>query len=156
MRTTKFQTLTFLVVSLFIIGCTHEDSYERAMKKTLNSYFQEHLKDPSSLKDLEITYAQLTSDDVRPAWQEQMDAPDEVIPELYYISLEGRSDGAVMIVSYRAKNSFGAYGQDMEAFKYFPERSDYIKEPAKLIPLAENEGFLIKSMLYSPSKKEIK
>ena len=140
------------VFAIFALGsCSEEVQYERTLKKSVKHYLTENLKDPSSLKDLEITYAILSQKDIKSFYekqrQEYIENPLEVKSP---ISVKG--EATIVMIQYRAKNSFGAYNKDIQTFRYWYP----LPYPDALKPIDKHEAYLFDAMLRSSNKKVIK
>ncbi|MCQ2302198.1 MAG: hypothetical protein MJZ94_06190 [Bacteroidales bacterium] len=151
LNVTRF--VVFLLGIFVFSGCSEDSRYEKSLKKSINLYLDKNLKDPTSLKDLKITYAFLSQEDIDVFHDKQLEKyktnPSETVLPLATIHVDKE---AIVLIDYRAKNSYGAYDQGMEAFKYFPFGNEWID----LQPLEKSELYLVDAMLNSSNKKSLK
>ena len=152
-----FYVLFAVVISIALTTCTEDSKVDRKTKKEVKKYLQENLKDPDSLKDLVITYAPLTDEEIRNAWLKAMDdyesGKSDKLPALYITAFDGTRNNAVIMLKYRAKNSLGGYVNDLQVLKY---SEDYSGKNVTLRPVLNDELYLFDAMLYSSKKKELK
>lgn len=109
---------TLAIVAMLFASCADMflSEEERLVKKHITMYLEENLHDPSSLTDLEITYAVLTKDALDSLYYANIDEAIAKGERLGYPV--GIQDDYVVILEYRAKNAYGAYrkGEDIVIF----------------------------------------
>ena len=145
--------LLVTIVFIAFSSCSEEAQYEKALKKAVIQYLNKNLKDPGSLKDLEISYAILSQEEIDAFRDKQLEEykanPSET--EFPLATLANEKE-AIVLVKYRAKNSFGAYDKGLDAFKFLP----FGNELLDLQSLKKYELYLLDAMYHSPNKKELK
>ena len=151
LRRKKFILFPLLLLCIFYESCSESERYERKLKRDVMHYLDKHLKDPSSLKDLEIDYAILPEEEQRPFFENQLVDYKNGNSTVYPISPS--SETVVVVIKYRAKNSFGAYIQDFEALEYNPSFSSDLM---RIRPLNDSQSYCLKAMLKSPNRKKIR
>lgn len=109
---------TLAIVAMLFASCADMflSDEERLVKKHITMYLEENLHDPSSLKDLKITYAKMTLDALDSLYYENIDEAIAKGERLGYPV--GIQDDYVVILEYRAKNAYGVYrkGEDIVIF----------------------------------------
>lgn len=116
--------ITLAIVAMLFASCADMflSEEERLVKKHITMYLEENLHDPSSLTDLEITYAVLTKDALDSLYYANI---DEAIAKGEHLGYPGGIEGDyAVILEYRAKNAYGAYrkGEDIVIFDEFSAR----------------------------------
>ena len=148
---TGIKILFVTLVVIVLNSCSEKTKYERTLKNSIKQYLNENLKDPSSLKDLEITYAILSQKEINNFYEKQhkeyIEKPLEVKSPI-----KVRGEAAIVMIQYRAKNSFGAYNKEIQTFRYWYP----LPYPDALKSIDEHEAYLFDAILKSSNKKVIK
>lgn len=106
--------LSLLLLCIVMMACDGLTTEERDIKKHITMYLEDNLHDPSSLKDLEITYA-IVTDTVHDLCLAAISRGEKAD---YAGSVEGH---VIAIIEYRAKNAYGTYrkGEDIVTYNDF-------------------------------------
>ena len=151
-----FYLTIIALVGFTLTSCETGTPADKNIKKEVKQYLKKNLKDPDSLKDLVITYAPISDEEARNCWLAEIEKYEqkktETQPALYSLALRGKNT-AIILIEYRAKNSYGAYTNGLEALKY---GEDVLTGEKNIAPLKSDESYLLSAMLNSPNKKELK